>query len=317
MSSMRVLILGAGSVGVYFGGRLAQGGAEVAVVARSDYEAVSRQGGYSISSIAGDFFFAPAQLLRSAAEYQGAPDYVILTSKVLPGIDRAAWLKEAVRSPKTAIVLIQNGIDIEAEIAAAFPENPLLSTIAYIGVSRPEPGKILHQGSGMLKMGLYPAGTGAEAERLAQGFASGGVTCELFDNIVRVRWQKLLWNLPFNPVSVLAGGADTRQMTQCDELEALCRALMEETAELAAACGECFTPEELEATMEYTRNFPPYKTSMLQDYEAGRPLEVEAILGNALRLAEKQRLSLPRIGCCYALLKSVDQNRQNSKKDMK
>lgn len=94
---------------------------------------------------------------------------------------------------------------------------------------------------------------------------------------------KLLWNLPFNPVSVLAGGATTKQMTQRDELEGLCRALMREVIAVANACGVALTEANAEAQIEYTRNFPAYKTSMLQDYEAGRELEVEAILGNAVR----------------------------------
>ena len=314
MKKVRVLVLGAGGVGVYFGGRLAQGGAEVSVVARSDYEAVKRQGGYHISSIAGDFTFVPAAVLHSASEFEGVADYVILSSKVLPEVRAVSLLQPVVLSSSTTIVQIQNGIDIEREIADAFPGNVLLSTIAYIGVSRPAPGNVLHQGSGMLKMGRYPSGIGKEAERLAELFAAGGVQCELYENIGRVRWQKLLWNLPFNPVSVLSGGADTRAMTNGDGLEALCRALMEETARVAQACGENFDAGDLDAMMDYTRNFPPYKTSMLQDYEAGRPLEVEAILGNAVRLAEKHGLSVPRMECCYALLKSVDQNRQRNKK---
>ena len=308
---MKILVAGAGGVGLYFGGRLAQGGAEVSVVVRSDFEAMTRQGGCRIQSIAGDFFFAPHRILRSATEYDETADYVILTAKVLPDIDAAALLKPAVRSDRTAIVLIQNGIDIEPPVGAAFPDNTLLSAIAYIGVSRPSPGTVLHQGSGSLKMGRYPSGIGEAAEKLAAAFAAGGVRCELFDDIARVRWEKLLWNLPFNPISVLAGGVDTARMTQRDELEALCRALMEETAAVAAACGQSFTAREFDAMTEYTRNFPPYKTSMLQDYEAGRKLETEAILGNALRLARRHHVAVPRMECCYALLKSMDQTNQN------
>ena len=130
----RVLVVGAGGVGVYFSGRLAQAGAEVTVVARSDYEVASRSG-YEIQSIAGDFHFTPAAVLKHAADYEGEADYVILTAKVLPDADAVELLRPAVRSPKSVIVLIQNGIDIERKVAEAFPENEILSTIAYIGVS--------------------------------------------------------------------------------------------------------------------------------------------------------------------------------------
>lgn len=303
---MRILILGAGSVGLYFGGRLSLSGAEVSVVVRSDYETALRSG-YDVSSIAGDFHFSPHLVLRNAADYPGIADYVILTTKVLPTVDRVALLRPAIRSKNTTIVLIQNGIEIEEEIRTAFPDNELLSTIAYIGASRPAPGKVLHHGSGVLQMGVYPRGISPALERLAAAFASAQVKCEMMEDIVFTRWNKLLWNLPYNPVSVLAGGADTARMSRRDELEKLCADLMSEVIRVANAAGVALTEDLAEKQREYTRNFPPYKTSMLQDYEAGRALEVEAILGNALRAARKYAVDVPRIECCYALLKSVDE----------
>ena len=303
---MRILILGAGSVGLYFGGRLAQSGAEVSVVARSDYETALRSG-YDVSSIAGDFHFAPHLVLKNAADYPGVADYVILATKVLPTVDRVALLRPAVRSNDTVIVLIQNGIDIEDEIKTAFPDNELLSTIAYIGASRPAPGKVLHQGSGALQMGVYPQGISPALKRLADAFAAVKVKCDMMEDIVFTRWNKLLWNLPYNPVSVLAGGANTARMSCGGELEKLCADLMSEVIRVANAAGVALAEPLAEEQREYTRNFPPYKTSMLQDYEAERALEVEAILGNTLRVAKRFGVEVPRIECCYALLKSVDE----------
>ena len=308
---MRILILGAGSVGIYFGGRLAQSGAEVSVVARSDCE-VAKRCGYDIKSIAGDFHFSPHLVLEDAADYPGEADYVIVTTKVLPTIDRVALLRPVIRSVRTVIVLIQNGIDIEAEIKSAFPDNELVSTIAYIGASRPAPGKVLHQGSGKLKMGTYPQGISPAVEKLAAAFNAAKVECVTEADIVFTRWNKLLWNLPYNPVSVLAGGADTSRMSSRDELEKFCADLMTEVISVANAVGVPLTEELAVQQREYTRNFPPYKTSMLQDFEAGRALEVEAILGNTLRIARQNRVAVPRIESCYALLKSVDElNRQH------
>lgn len=303
---MRILILGAGSVGIYFGGRLAQAGAEVSVIARSDYE-IARRSGYDIASIAGDFHFSPHLVLKTAADYPGEADYVIMTTKVLPSIDRVALLRPAIRSRHTVIVLIQNGIDIEAEIKSAFPDNELVSTIAYIGAVRPAPGRMLHQGSGKLEMGTYPRGISPAVERLAAAFNSAKVECVAVEDIVFTRWNKLLWNLPYNPGSVLAGGADTSRMSRGDELENFCADLMTEVIAIANAAGVPLTEEMAEKQREYTRNFPPYKTSMLQDFEAGRELEVEAILGNALKTARRFGVAVPRIESCYALLKSADE----------
>ncbi|MDR0931490.1 MAG: 2-dehydropantoate 2-reductase [Victivallales bacterium] len=298
----KVLVIGAGAVGVYFSGRLAQAGAEVSVVARSDYEAASQKG-YEIKSIAGDFHFIPKNVLKSAADYENEADFVILSSKVLPGADSVELLRPAIHSSKSTIVLIQNGIDIEKNVASAFSDNELISAIAYIGVSRPQKAVVLHQGGGTLKLGRYPTGVGESARYLASLFAKAKVECELCEDVIFTRWNKLLWNLPFNSVSVLAGGATTKDMTRSDELEELCRTLMDEVIAVANACGVALTQEHAEAQMEYTRNFPAYKSSMLQDFEAGRELEVEAILGNTLRLAAEHDIYVPHMATCYALLK--------------
>ena len=311
MEKLKVLLIGAGGVGVYFCGRLAQGGeAEVSVVARSEYE-VAVKNGYQVQSVAGDFSFHPDRVLRSAEECPGGADYIILATKVLPEVDPVALLRPALeRSPHGVIVLIQNGVEIEEPIRAAFPDRELISTIAYVGVSRPAPGRVHHFGSGTLRMGVYPSGISAASRRLAAAFEKGGIVhCELCEDIRQVRWCKLLWNLAFNPVSVLAGGVDTRQMVEAPELENLCRNLMEEVIMTARSCGVSLKEEDAVNTMEYTRRFPAYRTSMLQDFEAGRPLEVEAILGNPVRLARQHRVEIPRMESCYALLRALNSHR--------
>ena len=125
------------------------------------------------------------------------------------------------------------------------------------------------------------------------------------ENIAWFRWNKLLWNLPYNPVSVLGGGLDTRRMTDRGAVEALTRALMEEVRLVAAAEGAELPETLVDRNVEFTRNFPPYKTSMLVDFEAGRRMEVEAILGNVYRLAQKHHISVPHMQTCYALLSAI------------
>ena len=125
------------------------------------------------------------------------------------------------------------------------------------------------------------------------------------ENIAWFRWNKLLWNLPYNPVSVLGGGLDTRRMTDRGAVEALTRALMEEVRLVAAAEGAELPETLVDQNVEFTRNFPPYKTSMLVDFEAGRRMEVEAILGNVYRLAQKHHISVPYMQTCYALLSAI------------
>ena len=146
---MNVLIVGAGAVGALFGSALARQGARVSVVCRSDYDAVSRDG-YDIRSKSfGDHRFRPEHVYRSVEDCREPPDYLLLTSKVLESVDRATLIRPAV-GPRTVIVLIQNGVDIEPPIAAAFPDNELLSSLAFVAVGRGAPGQVNHLSLGSL-----------------------------------------------------------------------------------------------------------------------------------------------------------------------
>ena len=130
--------------------------------------------------------------------------------------------------------------------------------------------------------------------------------CAVTADIALERWRKLLWNLPFNTLSVLSGGLDTRQMCDGGRKEKLCLALMREVIAVARAAGVPLTEEMAQDQLEYTRNFPPYLTSMYQDYRAGRPLEVEAIVGNAVRTACRLGVDVPLMLCCVKLLRRMD-----------
>lgn len=306
MERDKILLIGAGALGVFFTSKLAQAGTETAIVARGDYE-TARAHGYEINDKGTVSRFQPDYVIRSAAECPFTPDYILIAAKVLPEIDPGELTAGVPLNPSTAIVLIQNGIGIEGKFARLFPKQEILSATAYLCASRPESGKVLNTGPGRLEMGCYPAGPpGAAAQRLAQLFIAGGAPCRLLDNVQTARWRKLLWNVPFNPVSVLAGGADTGRLCDGAELEKLCRDLMDEVIAAAASEGIEILPEEADNMLAYTRSLKPYHSSMLQDYLAGRPLEVEAILGNPLRIAREHGVTVPKMEACYALLKSID-----------
>ncbi|MDD3153895.1 MAG: 2-dehydropantoate 2-reductase [Victivallaceae bacterium] len=310
---MRILLLGAGAVGGYFIGHLVRAGEACCdVVVRRDAEKI-RSCGYTVEAMSGTFSWRPEQVFSSSeAAAQFPYDAVVLTSKVLPEIDFCAMLRP-VLPPGRPLVLIQNGIDIERPLAEAFPKNEIASFVAYIGAARTATGVIHQQGSARLIGGSWPCGKSEFLESLCHAFERSGVPCRISEQIGRDRFEKLLWNLAFNPVSVLAGGANTARMSSDAKLAALCRALMEEVAALAQAEGCSGLAERIEPQMQFTRDFPPYKPSMLLDYEAHRPMEVGAILGNAVAMAEKRGLALPHMKTCYALLSAVDAANRESR----
>jgi len=308
----RVLVVGAGAIGAFYGAALQAGGAEVAAVCRSEYETV-RAHGYRIhSERLGERLFRPAQTLRSAAGYAGGPpDYLVLCVKIVGGTDRVALIRDAV-GPQTTIVLIENGIEIEQEIADAFPGNALISSLAFVQVSRIGPGEIRHYAFGDLHCGDYPSGIGAATRRFAALLEAGGVKCPLTEDVVGARWQKCVWNAVFNPASVLGGALDTDDMLGAPGGAGFAERAMREVCAVAAAAGHPLAPDLPTRFIEGTRQAPPYKTSMALDFEQGRPMETEVILGNTVRAAQRENVPVPLLETLYSLMKMVERKAAKS-----
>ncbi len=304
---VEILVVGTGAVGGFYGGKLVQAGAHVSTVCRSDFEVVKAKG-IEVKSIWGDFNFTPEKVIHKVDDYDAIPDYILVTLKVLPEIDTAKMIRSAV-GPDTAIVLLQNGIDIEKPIANAYPNHEIISGLAFVCLNRIGPGKIHHLDYGRLVLGSYPEGLSEKARRLADLFHSAGVSCKTTEDVVTARWQKLLWNAPFNPISVLGGGVDTKTVLDLKESSSLARKIMEEICFIAKASGHELPSAILQNNLDETAKMKPYKTSMLLDYEAKRAMEVEAILGNAVRVAENKGVSAPHLESLYALIKLIDQKR--------
>ena len=302
--------MGAGAIGAFYGGVLARAGCEVSVVARSDYEAVARSG-YRIDSVLGDLSFRPAQVLRGADEWRGGADYVLVALKLVKGLDRAALIRPAL-SPQTAIVLVQNGIGIEAEVADALPSHELLSGIAYAAVSRESPGHVRHHSQfTRLVLGRYPGGTSPAAERFAALLKQGGSSCALSEDIVAARWQKCAWNTVFNPISALGGGLGTTDILASEETTRFVREAINEVCATAAATGHPLPEDTADKHIGGTLRLPNYVSSMGQDFLAGRPMETEALLGNAVRIARAASVPVPRLESLYALLLMLERKGVN------
>ena len=288
-----ILIIGAGAIGSFYGAILKQAGCSVSVVLRSEYETV-RTRGIRISSPLGDLSYTPDAVYREGDTLPQAPDYLILCVKVLPGVDRAALVRPWI-GPATCLVLIENGIDIERELADAYPKNPLISCLAFIASSRTGPGEIDHQAYGKLVMGRFPDGLDDHSHNLAALFREGGINVDLAEQVIAERWRKCLWNTPFNPLSVLANGADTLTILDTEGGEALIRTLMAEVIAVAAADGFTMEPELIDKNIKGTRNMPPYKNSMALDYLNGQPIELDAVLGNVVAIANRHQVPVPHL----------------------
>lgn len=305
-AAAKILIIGAGAIGAFYGAVLARAGCEVSVITRSDHDAVTARG-YRINSTLGDLSFRPAQTLRAPAEYVGEADYLLVTLKLVRGVNRVALIRPAL-AQRSVIVLVQNGINIEDEVTRAFPDHELLTGVAYAAVCRVGAGQVEHESPySRLVLGRYPRGVGAAAERFAALFEQGGGSVQLSEDIVSARWQKAAWNAVFNPLSALGGGLGTRDILGTETSTRFVKDAIAEVCAIARAAGHPLPEDTLERQISGTRHMPNYVSSMGQDLIARRPLETEAILGNVIRAARCLGVAAPRLEALYALLLMIEQ----------
>ncbi len=301
----KVLVIGTGAIGAFYGGVLAKAGCEVSAVARSGFDAVSANG-YRIESHLGDLSWRPSQVVRSSSEYKGEPDYLLVCLKLTVETDPVALIRPAL-GPRTAIVLVANGIDIDAPVAAAFPDNELVAGVAYAAVSRESSGVVRHHSEyTRLVLGRYPGGPSSGAARLAELIKQGGSSAAVNEDIVGARWQKCAWNTVFNPISALGGGLGAQDILGSEDSRQFVREAIAEFAAIAAAAGHPIPGDTADKLIAGTLRMPNYVSSMGQDQLAGRPMETEALLGNVVRIAARLGVPAPRLGTLYALLKMAE-----------
>ena len=247
------------------------------------------------------------------AKSHGPYRYIIVATKVLPTIPSFAEQLKPVVGPKSAIVLMQNGIGIEQEYRDVFPSNALLSSVIYLPVTQTSPAVVAHKDLEKLQLGTFPSDALAEhkaaAEESADLLRQGGATAEVHDDIQRQRWIKLLVNASWNPICALARSSDAYFMQASPGAVDYVRDVMTEISWIAEAAGY---PEGMQELVDWqigrakVRQVPGVEPSMLADALAGRPLEIDAIVGNALKIADEKHVKVPLLRAIYSQAKALD-----------
>lgn len=237
-------------------------------------------------------------------------DYVVVCTKQLPDVYSVAELIRPVVTPgHTSIVLIQNGLDIEVPLIAAFPTNAVISGVSMIGSRISDPNRVIHSSRDELTLGahfhagLSHAAQLARAQAFVELYAAGGAAeCSLAPDMPAARWRKLLWNATFNTLCALMR-VDVGELQASRGRESLLLPMMWEVHAIARAAG-CVLPEDVIPFLAY--RLPDdcrYRPSMLLDLENGRPMELEVILGNPLKRAKELGVDAPILSTVYELLK--------------
>ncbi|KAI8333289.1 2-dehydropantoate 2-reductase [Choanephora cucurbitarum] len=309
-SRPRVLNVGAGAVGAIYSWRLAKT-CDVTTVCRSNYQAV-KDNGFDIDSAKfGKEIFRPHQVVRYVEDCNGDPfDYILVTMKALPECYNVADIIAPAVSEKTTIVLIQNGLGVEEPITERFPNNPIVSIVAYIGTSQTGLGKISMVGKETLVIGKYlNAKTDSDKQREAfvELLKQGDVDVSVVEDVERVRWQKLFWNTAFSSVCATTGMNTTECLNNTEAMKVV-RNVMSEVIDAANAHDYQFDHDaEMQTMIARTEaTAQNYKPSMQLDRERNSPMEVEVILGTPLKRAKAKGLAVPHLETMHAILSAIN-----------
>lgn len=281
LSSPLIAIVGSGAVGSYYGARLAQGGQNVHFLMRGDYQAV-KQNGLTIKSWAGDFSLPAAGLnLHQHVREMPKADLVIVTLKTTHN-DQFDPLVRPLLKDDTAVLTLQNGLGNEERLAKLFGAHRILGGMAFTCINRIAPGVIDHTAHGQIRLGEFGGGPSDRASRIAALFTRCRIPCDVLNDLRYGRWEKLVWNVPFNGLSTVLDQT-TDKLLATDEGEQLVRKIMGEVIASARANGVALDEALVDLNIARTREMSAYRTSMHVDRQMGRDLEVEAILGHPAR----------------------------------
>ncbi len=302
---MRIVIIGAGGVGGYFGARLVRAGQDVTFVARGAHlDALQRHGLRVRSSVEGEYTVA----VRAVEKVAGlsSADAVLLCVKSFDTEPALESLRPVIAT-ETAVLSLQNGVDNEEKVDAALGPGHALGGAAYVFAALESPGVIAHTFGGRIVFGELDGRPTLRAERLRHAFADAGIPAELSSDIRRVLWEKYL---------MISAQAGMTALTRCPigvirdtpETWRMYRMIVEELAALGRAAAVALPPDAVETVIGQASRLAPHLYSSLHhDLTQGKRLELEALHGHAVRLGERFGVPTPTVFAVYAALKPLTQ----------
>lgn len=301
-------IIGAGALGGFYGAKLQKSGRDVHFLLHSDYEYV-KENGLKIDSVNGNFTLPQVNAYNNPKNMPKC-DVVIVSLKTTNNHLLSDILPFVIKD-EGLVLLLENGFNIEPEIAKIVGNNRVMGGFCSLCSNKVAPGYIKHLDYGTITLGDYApnyqnCGINKRIKNVANDLINAGINIKLGEDLLLARWQKLVWNIPYNGLSVVLNSTtDILMLNQFSRQ--LIIELMQEV-QLGASGNNRIIPDRFITEMlDYTAKMTPYSPSMKLDYEAKRPLEVEAIFGNPLKEAEKNGLILPKIKMLYQQLQFINQ----------
>ena len=300
---MRIAVVGAGAVGGYFGARLAASGLDVSFIARGEHLKSMQKNGLRINSI--------QENLEIHSHFTSNPDQVgpvdlILFSVKSQDTEEAAKLLAPLMSRETTVLSLQNGVDNPGKIARLWGAHRTLAGVVYIAAQVSEPGVIKHSAGGRIVLGPLEAPNQETGRKVQFVLAAANVPCDVSSEIRTVLWKKLAWNSPFCALSCLLR-MTVGEVLASNSLKDLIRNCIEEVQDAAQCRGIDLPSSIAQETVDFSHSLGGAKPSMLQDLEAGKPLEYEALNGIVVKVLHQAGKRAPINEIFYSALKYIDQ----------
>ena len=318
---MRFAVLGAGAIGAYVGAALARGGSDVTLIARGPHLRAMQEHGVQVLSSRGDFRAHPKA--TDDIEAVGDADVVFVALKAYSLPELAPRLGKALGANAT-VISAQNGIpwwyfqshpgpladttlesvDPGGAIAGSIEPERIVGCVVYCSTEIVEPGVIRHVEGTRFTIGEPDGSRSERCQRISEAFVAGGLKCPVEDRLRDQIWLKVIGNVAFNPVTALTR-ATLGELGALPTMVELLRAILEECAAVAAALG-AELPVSLERRLEAGMAVGDHKTSMLQDLEAGKQLEIDCMSGAIIELADMLGIATPHTRAVHACAKLLD-----------
>ncbi|MCX7726589.1 MAG: putative 2-dehydropantoate 2-reductase [Chitinispirillaceae bacterium] len=308
-------IVGTGAIGGYYGALLQRSGLEVHFLLRSDYNHVANYG-LKIESVNGNFDL-PLVNAHSSVKTMPQCDVVVVALKTTQN-DSLKEILPPLLKEDSIVIVMQNGLGTEEMLSRELCIKNIIGALCFICSYKISAGVIHHLDYGHVSLGEFSfkkegAGITQKLKEILEDFSKAGIEVKGVENLILYRWKKLVWNIPFNGLSVILNST-TDLLIKNQESRFLIIELMKEVIAGARACGYFIEEEFISEMIESTEKMKPYKTSMKLDYEKGQPLEIESIYGYPLKVAEQNGASMPFVKMLYKeLLFLNDKNIKGSK----
>ncbi len=302
ISTLKIAVVGSGAVGCYYGGMLANSGCDVRFLMRADLSAV-RAGGLEIHTRGETVRLSTVRAFATTAEI-GPCDLVIIALKATANAALETLIPPLI-GPETILLTLQNGLGNEEFLAERWGAERVMGALCFVCINRTAPGLIEHLDHGTLSIGEFQRRPVERTHVIGEAFRGAGIETNVVENLVTERWRKLLWNIPFNGLSVVAGGATVADVLADEGLRKLARQLMDEALDAARRLGHAIPDSFANHQIERSYSMGAYQPSSMIDWRLGRPVEVEAIWGEPWRQGSQAGAQMPRIEMLYRLLQNL------------